>query len=85
MGSASVNFTLDDGGTLTVLDDDVQRVYESLWEISGEPGAITTAAYLMSQSRVRSHARLPIGLTTPQSAVLRKAVAGRAEKRGHHE
>jgi hypothetical protein len=63
----------------------VQHVYEALWGISGQPGAVTTAAYLMSQSRMRPYARLPVGLTTPQSAALRKAVTGRAEKRGHDE
>jgi hypothetical protein len=76
MAGGSVSFALDDGGTLTVLDRDVQHVYEALWGISGEPGAVTTAAYLMSQSRVRPHARLPVELTILQSAALRKAVAG---------
>ena len=85
MTRGSVSFTLDDGGTLTVLDRDVQHVYEALWGISGEPGAVTTAAYLVSQSRVRPYARLRVGLTTPQSAALRKAVAGHAEERGHAE
>jgi hypothetical protein len=77
MVGGSVSFTLDDGGTLTVLDADVQHVYEALWGISREPGAVATAAYLMSQSRVRPHARLPVGLTALQSAALRKAVAPR--------
>jgi hypothetical protein len=71
----SVTFTLDDGGTLSVPDEDVQRVYDSLWEISGEPGAVTTAAYLMSQSRLAPNSRLPVVLTASQSAVLREAVA----------
>jgi|SRR5690349_19045533 len=85
MTGGSVSFTLNGGGTLTVLDRDVQDVYEALWGISGESGAVTTAAYLMSQSRVRPYARSPIGLTIPESAALRKAVAGRAEQRGHDE
>jgi hypothetical protein len=70
----SVSFTLDDGETLIVLDKDVRQVYDSLWEVSDEPGAVSTAALMMSMSRVRPYARLPVGLTTPQSTVLRKAV-----------
>jgi hypothetical protein len=71
----SVSFTLDDGGTLIVLDEDVQRVYDSLWESSDVPGAVSTAALIMSMFRVRPYGRLPVGLNAPQSAVLRKAVA----------
>jgi hypothetical protein len=70
----SVSFALDDGGTLTILDEDVQQIYDSLWEISDEPGAVSTAALMMSMSRLRPYARVPVGLTSPQSAVLRKAV-----------
>jgi hypothetical protein len=75
MTGGSVSFTFDDGGSLTILDEDVLQVYDSLWEVSGEPGAVATAAYLMSMSRVRPSARLPVGLTAPQSVALRKAVA----------
>jgi hypothetical protein len=75
MTGGSISFTLDDGGTLTVMDEDMQRVYDSLWQISGESGAVSTAASLMTQSRLRPYARVPIALNTPQSAVLRKAVA----------
>jgi hypothetical protein len=53
MTGGSVSFTFDDGGTLIVLDEDVRQVYDSLWGISGEPGAVATAAYLMSMSRLR--------------------------------
>jgi hypothetical protein len=75
MRGESVSFKLDGGGTLIVLDEDVQGVYESLWEISDVPGAVSTAALMMSMSRLRPYSRVSVGLTAPQSAVLRKAVA----------
>jgi hypothetical protein len=73
--TGSISFTLDDGAGISVADEDVQEVYDSLWGISDEPGAISTAALMMSMSRVRPYARLPVALTNPQSAVLRRAVA----------
>ena len=71
----SVSFALDDGGTLTILDKDVGRIHHALWEISDQPGAISTDALMMSMSRLRPYARVPVALTFTQSAVLRKAVA----------
>ena len=75
MSGESVSFTLDDGGTLTILDEDVRRIHDSLWEIRNEPGAVSTDALMMSMSRLRPYARVPVALTFAQSAVLRKAVA----------
>jgi hypothetical protein len=63
------------GDTLSVLDEDIERVHDSLWEICGEPGAVSTDALMMSMSRLRPYARVPVALTFRQSAVLRKAVA----------
>lgn len=45
-----------------------------MWELAKEPGAVSTAALLMDARRLHPYHRQPIELTTPQSAVLRKAV-----------
>jgi hypothetical protein len=71
----SVTFTLDDGERLVVGDDDLRRIYDSLWEISREPGAVSTAALMKHTSRLSPYARRVVELTSPQSAALRKAVA----------
>jgi hypothetical protein len=71
----SVRFTLDDGETMIVPDHELRPLYESLWEISREPGAISTAALVMDASRMSDYARSAVELTTPQSVVLRKAVS----------
>jgi hypothetical protein len=74
MTGGSVSFTLDDGETLLVPDQDLRRVYETLWDLSAQPGAVSTAALLLEASRIQEFMRGRIELTTPQSAVLRKAV-----------
>ena len=75
MTGGSVSFTLDDGKTLGVADEDLRRVYDVLWDLAKEPGAVSTAVLLMDAGRLRPFARMPISLTAPQSTVLRKAVA----------
>jgi hypothetical protein len=75
MTGGSVSFNLDDGETLLVPDEDLRRVYETLWELSKEPGAVSTAALLIGSWRTREFMRTQIEFTTLQSAVLRKAVA----------
>jgi hypothetical protein len=75
MTGGSVSFTLDDGDMLRVPDEDLRQIYESLWKISHEPGAVSTAALVMDVSRLHPYARVPVALTAPQTAVLRKAVA----------
>jgi hypothetical protein len=75
MQSGSVRFTLADGETLIVAEEDLRRIYELLWELVGEPGAVSTAALLMDASRLSEFARAPVTLTTSQSAALGKAVA----------
>jgi hypothetical protein len=74
-GSASVCFTLDDGEPLVIADEDVDQVYELLWGLAHEAGAVFTAALLLEASRTSEYARTPIKLTPPQSAALREAVA----------
>ena len=72
---------LDDGGTVTVEDEDLWPIYELLWELAKEPGAISTAALLMDAGRMNPFARRPVTLTKPQSAVLRQVVARMATAR----
>jgi hypothetical protein len=75
MHSGSVSFTLADGKTLIVAEQDLKRIYNLLWELAAEPGAVSTAALVMDVSRQSAFARLPVTLTAPQSAALGKAVA----------
>ena len=73
--SASVRFTMDDGEILVIADEDVDRIYGLLWDLSAEPGAVFTAALLIEASRTSDFARTAPKLTPTQSAVLREAVA----------
>jgi hypothetical protein len=74
-GSASVRFTLDDGETLVIAHENVDRIYDLLWGLAHEPGAVFTAALLIEASRTSELARMAPKLTPTQSAVLREAVA----------
>jgi hypothetical protein len=58
---------------LAVAEAHVRQVYELLWNLAKEPGAVSTAALVMDARR-HPFSRQPIALTTPQSAVLRKAI-----------
>jgi hypothetical protein len=75
MHSGSVRFASADGETLIVAEKDLRRIYELLWELAGEPGAVSTAALLMDASRQSEFARRTIALTAAQSAALAKAMA----------
>jgi hypothetical protein len=75
MPEGSVRFTLDDGETLIVPDDELRQIYDTLWERSREPGAVSTAALLIEASRLREALRPKIELTTSPSNALRQAVA----------
>lgn len=70
-----VTFALDDGELLSLPDEDLRPLYDALWDIAREPGAVSTAALIMDARRRRPFAKNPIELTTAQSAVLRKAMA----------
>jgi hypothetical protein len=75
MAVGSVRFTLDDGETIIVPDDELRRIYESLWSMSHEHGAISAAALVMDVSRLSPYGPRTVELTTPQSTVFRKALA----------
>jgi len=49
-------------------------VYDVLWEFCSQPGALSTADLLIETSRL-PETRRTVELTTPQSTVLREAVA----------
>jgi hypothetical protein len=70
-----VTFLLPDGATVAVHEEDVQRVYNMLWDISGLPGAVSTAALLLYESRQASRYRPPVALSAAQSEAIREAVA----------
>jgi hypothetical protein len=75
MAGGSVSFTLDSGERLAVAVGDLPRVYELLWDLAKEPGAVSTATLVMDARRLLPFIHKPITLTAPQSAALRKAVA----------
>lgn len=74
MPGGPVRFTLDDGEPLIVSEADVERVYDLLWKLAPQPGAITMAAALHTAALQSEFSRLPLDLTAEQSAMLRKAV-----------
>ncbi len=74
MSSGSVQFTLDDGEALVISDDDLQPVYDRLWQLAPQPGAVSAAALVHAALLQSEFTRRPIELTKPQSAVLREAV-----------
>lgn len=73
-GRGLVRFTLDDGEALTVPDEGLRRIYDSLWEISQEPGAVSTAALVIDESPLSPYVSRPVALTAAQRAVFRKAL-----------
>ena len=70
-----VRFNLDGRETLTVAEKDVARVYDLLWQLAPQPGAITTAAALHAAALQSEFSRLPVELTATQAAMLRQAIA----------
>ena len=80
MAGGSVSFTLNDGETLIVPDEDLREIYDTLWELVREPGAVSTAVLMIDTGRLRPYARRPIDLTPSQSSALRHAVALRASR-----
>lgn len=66
--------TLHDGETLVIADEDVSRVCENLWQFAPVPDAVALGALVIAES-LQPSVRIPLRLTAPQSAVLRKAVA----------
>lgn len=69
-----MRLTLHDGETLAIAGQDVSRVCENLWRLATEPDAVALLAVLTAESRHPS-VHIPLKLTAPQTALIRKAVA----------
>lgn len=69
-----MRLTLHDGETLAIAGQDVSRVCENLWRLATEPDAVALLAALTAESRHPS-VHIPLRLTAPQTALIRKAVA----------
>ena len=69
-----MRLTLHDGETLVISDQDVSRVCENLWRLAPVPDAVALGALVIAEP-LHPSVRIPLALTAPQSAVLRKAVA----------
>jgi hypothetical protein len=75
MTVAEVRLTLHDGELLIIASGDVDRVYENLWRLAPESGAVTLAGILVAESRGQMRRRYPLDLTEAQSAIIREAIA----------
>jgi hypothetical protein len=74
MPGGEVRLTLHNGETLAIAGQDVSRVCENLWRLAPEPDAAVLAAVVLAESRHPSR-HIPLDLTAPQSALIRKAAA----------
>ena len=70
-----IKFVLPDGGMVSVSEEEMRRVYEALWDLSDLPGAVSTAAVLLHESRQPLRYRHPVELTAAQGEAIRRAVA----------
>ena len=73
--SDAVLFDLPDGTSLTVGEGDLRRVYQALWDLIDLPGAVSTAAMILHESRQSALFRQPVELTVAQGDALRQALA----------
>lgn len=69
-----MRLTLHDGETLVIAGQDVPRVCDNLWRFAPVPDAVALAAVVVAES-LQPSIHIPLRLTAPQSAALRKAVA----------
>lgn len=69
-----MRLTLHDGETLAIAGQDVSRICEHLWRLAPEPDAVALAAVLIAESHHPS-LHIPLTLTAPQTAVIRKVLA----------
>ena len=71
----SARFTLDDGETVIVADEDLRRVYDLIWRLVPRRGAVSAAALIRARTSQSEVVRRAITLDADQSAVLREAIA----------
>jgi len=69
-----VRLTPHDGEILVIAEEDVSRVCENLWRLASVPDAVALGALVIAES-LHPSVQIPLTLTAPQSATLRKAVA----------
>ena len=72
--TGSVQFDLADGTTVTVEEDELQRVYRELWELARLPGAISAAALLVHEAERHLSHRQTVDLNGPQTVAFRRAL-----------
>lgn len=72
--SGSVQFELADGTSVTVEADELRDIYQELLELTGLPGAFSTAELLVHEADQQPSNRLPVGLNGPQTVALRRAL-----------
>ena len=76
----SPRFTLTNGQSVEIDDGELRRISEGLWELSEQPGAVSTAVLLMHESRQHEASRrAPVELTHAQTNALRRALSRPAE------
>ncbi len=71
----SIRFTLDDGETVIVVDEDPRRIYDLIWRLVPKRGAVSAAALIRATMSQSGFARTAIELNADQSGVLREAIA----------
>jgi len=69
-----MRFILNDGEMLVVPDEFLSQVYELLWQLAPQPGAVEMAAMIRGASRESVRAGRPLDLSTTQSNALREAL-----------
>lgn len=75
MPGGPVRFTLDDGETFSVEQEDLRRVHDALHRLMPESGAVSMVALVTGVMVEPDLFGAPIDLTAEQSAFFRSALA----------
>lgn len=75
-------FRLADGEMVDLRGDEFRAIFDMLWMLEEEPGAVLTAALLLHEWRRGMEGREAVELDERESAVFRLARSRLAEKRG---
>jgi hypothetical protein len=59
-----VRFALADGKTIDLRRDDLRLIYEELWQLANEPGAVSTAAILLHAASAARSSSCRIAIAT---------------------
>ena len=71
----SVQFRLADGERIALDQHETRRIYDALWKLAGEPGAVSAAALLLHHWSQDGVTGRETDLDGSQSAALRKAMS----------